>query len=167
MYDVAKRMVEMTPALLKRSKVMAATKRLVNYSNAGFYQVLSAEVGTKHGLNVSGLVLDELHTVGEKYRQEIEKNARIAQNQDEYKKREAELAEEYNRVDAEAKAVEAEIQKRQSCGRRIEGLIAALEEAREDFTESLWGSMVEKVTVFEDGLVFMLTSGEEVKVAPC
>ena len=109
----------------------------------------------------------ERDTVGEKYRQEIEKNARIAQNQDEYKKREAELAEEYNRVDAEAKAVEAEIQKRQSCGRRIEGLIAALEEAREDFTESLWGSMVEKVTVFEDGLVFMLTSGEEVKVAPC
>lgn len=60
-FDVAKRMVEMTPALMKRSKIMAATKRLVNYSNAGFYQVLSAEVGTKHGLNVSGLVFDELH----------------------------------------------------------------------------------------------------------
>ena len=60
-YDVAKRMVEMTPALQKRSKIMAATKRIVNYSNVGFYQVLSAEVGTKHGLNVSGLVLDELH----------------------------------------------------------------------------------------------------------
>jgi len=61
-FDVARRMVEMTPALLKRSKIMAAGKRLVNYNNAGFYQVLSAEVGTKHGLNVSGLVLDELHT---------------------------------------------------------------------------------------------------------
>ena len=60
-FDVARRMVEMTPALLKRSKIMAAGKRLVNYNNAGFYQVLSAEVGTKHGLNVSGLVLDELH----------------------------------------------------------------------------------------------------------
>lgn len=60
-FDVAKRMVEMTPALMKRSKVMTAGKRLVNYNNAGFYQVLSAEVGTKHGLNVSGLVLDELH----------------------------------------------------------------------------------------------------------
>lgn len=60
-FDVARRMVEMSPALLKRSKIMAAGKRLVNYSNAGFYQVLSAEVGTKHGLNVSGLVLDELH----------------------------------------------------------------------------------------------------------
>ena len=40
---------------------MQLNKRLVNYSNVGFYQVLSAEVGTKHGLNVSGLVLDELH----------------------------------------------------------------------------------------------------------
>ena len=60
-FDVAKRMVDMSPALLKRSKIMAATKRIVNYTNAGFYQVLSAEVGTKHGLNVSGLVLDEVH----------------------------------------------------------------------------------------------------------
>ena len=60
-FDVAKKMTEMTPALIKRSKIMAATKRIVNYSNAGFYQVLSAEVGTKHGLNVSGLVLDEVH----------------------------------------------------------------------------------------------------------
>ncbi len=60
-FDVAKRMVEKSPALLKRSKIAAATKRIVNYSNAGFYQVLSAEVGTKHGLNVSGLVFDEVH----------------------------------------------------------------------------------------------------------
>lgn len=60
-FDVARQMVDMTPALVKRSKIMAAGKRIVNYANAGFYQVLSAEVGTKHGLNVSGLVLDELH----------------------------------------------------------------------------------------------------------
>lgn len=60
-FDVANQMVQMTPALMKRSKIMGATRRIVNYSNAGFYQVLSAEVGTKHGLNVSGLVFDELH----------------------------------------------------------------------------------------------------------
>lgn len=60
-FDVANQMVKMSPALMKRSKIMAAGKRIVNYSNAGFYQVLSAEVGTKHGLNVSGLVLDEVH----------------------------------------------------------------------------------------------------------
>ena len=61
-FDVAKQMVEMAPALMKRSKLMGATKRIVNYSNAGYYQVLSAEVGGKHGFSVSGLVFDEIHT---------------------------------------------------------------------------------------------------------
>ena len=61
-FDVARRMVEKSPALAKRTKLLPSTKRIVNYSNAGFYQVLSAEVGTKHGLNVSGLVFDEVHT---------------------------------------------------------------------------------------------------------
>ena len=60
-FDVARQMVEMRPALRKRSKIMTAGKRIVNYRNAGFYQVLSAETGTKHGLNVSGLVFDEIH----------------------------------------------------------------------------------------------------------
>ncbi len=60
-FDVAKRMVEKSPALMKRSKIAAATKRIINYRNAGFYQVLSAETGTKHGLNISGLVFDEIH----------------------------------------------------------------------------------------------------------
>ncbi|HFI0944722.1 TPA: terminase large subunit [Streptococcus suis] len=60
-FDVAKQMVQMSHPLEKRSKIMGATKRIVNYSNAGFYQVLSAETGTKHGLNVSGLVFDEIH----------------------------------------------------------------------------------------------------------
>ena len=61
-FDVAKQMVEMSPALMKRIKLMGATKRIVNYSNAGYYQVLSAEVGGKHGFSVSGLVFDEIHT---------------------------------------------------------------------------------------------------------
>ena len=61
-FDVAKQMIEMSPALMKRSKLMGATKRIVNYSNAGYYQVLSAEVGGKHGFSVSGLVFDEIHT---------------------------------------------------------------------------------------------------------
>lgn len=60
-FDVAKRMVEMNPALMKRSKIMTASKRLINNANAGFYQVLSADVSNKHGLNVSALCFDELH----------------------------------------------------------------------------------------------------------
>ena len=62
-FDVAKKMAEMTPALMRRSKIMAAQKRLVNYSNAGFYQVLSADVSNKHGLNISCVVLDECHAL--------------------------------------------------------------------------------------------------------
>ena len=61
-FDVANQMVKMSPGLMKRSKIMGATKRIVNYSNAGFYQVLSAEVASKHGYNVSGLIFDELHS---------------------------------------------------------------------------------------------------------
>ena len=60
-YEVATKMIQMCPALQKRCKQIPSTKRVVNYANAGFYQVLSAEVGTKHGLNVSGLIFDELH----------------------------------------------------------------------------------------------------------
>ncbi|MCD7716599.1 MAG: terminase large subunit, partial [Lachnospiraceae bacterium] len=60
-FDVARQMVVQSPALSKRSKVLTANKRICNHANNGFYQVLSAEVGTKHGLNVSGLVLDEVH----------------------------------------------------------------------------------------------------------
>lgn len=60
-FDVARQMVEMSPALMRRSKIRSAGKRIISYRNAGFYQVLSAETGTKHGLNVSGLVFDEIH----------------------------------------------------------------------------------------------------------
>ena len=60
-FDVAHQMVKMAPALLKRSKIMAASKRIVNYSNAGYYQVLSADVANKHGYSVSGLCFDEIH----------------------------------------------------------------------------------------------------------
>ena len=60
-FNVAFEMISMSPALMKRSNLLAATKRAVNYRNAGFYQVLSAEVGTKNGFNISGLVFDEVH----------------------------------------------------------------------------------------------------------
>ena len=60
-YNEAEKMVMACPALLKRSKVMKATKRIVSYNPDGFYQVLSAETGSKHGLNISGLIFDEIH----------------------------------------------------------------------------------------------------------
>lgn len=60
-FDVAVDMVSMCPALAKRVKILTAQKRIIYLPTNSFYQVLSAEVGTKHGLNVHGVVFDELH----------------------------------------------------------------------------------------------------------
>lgn len=61
-YDVAVDMVKQSPALMKRIKLLPSVKRMVYEPTGSIYQVLSAEVATKHGLNVSACVFDELHT---------------------------------------------------------------------------------------------------------
>ena len=58
---VAVEMVEQSPALKKRIKPIMSVKRLVYKPTNSFYQVLSAEAFTKHGLNVHGVIFDELH----------------------------------------------------------------------------------------------------------
>jgi len=60
-FEVAADMVRMCPALNKRVKILAATKRIVYLPTNSFYQVLSAEAYSKHGFNVHGVVYDELH----------------------------------------------------------------------------------------------------------
>ncbi|PYG84799.1 phage terminase large subunit-like protein [Ruminiclostridium sufflavum DSM 19573] len=60
-FDVAVDMVDQCPALKKRIKPIMSVKRLVYKPTNSFYQVLSAEAYTKHGLNVHAVVFDELH----------------------------------------------------------------------------------------------------------
>ena len=61
-FDVAVQMVEQCPALRNRIKPLLSQKRLIYKPLGSFYQVLSAEAYTKHGLNVHGVVFDEIHT---------------------------------------------------------------------------------------------------------
>ena len=61
-FEVAADMVRSSPALSKRVKILASTKRLVFTPTNSFYQVLSAEAYSKHGFNIHGVVFDELHT---------------------------------------------------------------------------------------------------------
>ena len=61
-FDVAVDMVEQCPALKKRIKPVMSVKRLVYKPTNSFYQVLSAEAYTKHGLNVHAVIFDELHS---------------------------------------------------------------------------------------------------------
>jgi phage terminase large subunit-like protein len=60
-FDVAVDMVDQCPPLKKHIKPILSQKRLVYMPTKSFYQVLSAEAFTKHGLNVHGVIFDELH----------------------------------------------------------------------------------------------------------
>lgn len=60
-YNVAADMIRMCPALAKRIKILSSMKRVIYKPTNSVYQVLSAEAYTKHGLNISGVVFDELH----------------------------------------------------------------------------------------------------------
>lgn len=60
-FDVATDMVRMSPYLSPYIKILTATKRLIYEHTNSFYQVLSAEVASKHGYNVSGMIMDEVH----------------------------------------------------------------------------------------------------------
>lgn len=58
-YNVAKEMVEANPKLHRLANVYQKTMAIP--SSASSYKVLSAEAFTKHGLNLHGAVVDELH----------------------------------------------------------------------------------------------------------
>jgi phage terminase large subunit-like protein len=59
-FDVARRMVELNPALSKRVK--AYRNKVLHVPKTGStYKVLSADAFTKHGLNAHGVIFDELH----------------------------------------------------------------------------------------------------------
>ena len=57
-FDVAVGMVKQSPALSKRIKLIPSMKRMVYQPTGSIYQVLSSEVATKHGLNVSACIFD-------------------------------------------------------------------------------------------------------------
>ena len=61
-FNVAADMVRQCPALEKRCKILDSSKRLIYLPTGSIYQVLSADVGNKHGFNTHGVVFDELHT---------------------------------------------------------------------------------------------------------
>ncbi len=60
-FDVAVDMVRQSPVLSRCIKIIPSTRRMVYEPRGSIYQVLSSEVMTKHGLNVSACVFDELH----------------------------------------------------------------------------------------------------------
>jgi len=60
-YQVAIEMIKLCPALKKRLKIIASQKRVVYSAMNSFYQVLSSEAYSKHGINPYAVLYDELH----------------------------------------------------------------------------------------------------------
>lgn len=60
-FDVAVDMIDQAPALKKRAKVLASTHKIIDRKTGSIYKAESAEAYTKHGLNLSCCIFDELH----------------------------------------------------------------------------------------------------------
>lgn len=60
-YNVAKDMIAQNPVLAKRARITDSRKEIKDKRTGSVYKVESAEAYTKHGLNVSCCIFDELH----------------------------------------------------------------------------------------------------------
>jgi phage terminase large subunit-like protein len=58
-FETAKRMIQNSKALSSRCEIYR--RSIVSKVTGGYYKVLSADAGTKHGLNAHGIIFDELH----------------------------------------------------------------------------------------------------------
>lgn len=98
----------------------------------------------------------------------VSENARVAQDQTEFKKRYDELVGMYQEAEARLHRVEDQIEEKKSRREKIERFIRQVAEMNGvvgEFSPALWASMVESVTVFEGGrMTFLLTCGTEAEV---
>ena len=81
----------------------------------------------------------------------IAENARVAQNQDDYNRGYDETVSRFETTKAERDALAAEIRQRGIRRREFERFITTLETLPDevtDFSEDLWGSLVEYLTVY-------------------
>lgn len=60
-FNVAVDMIDQAPALKKRAKLIRSMKMIVDKVSGSVYRAESAEAYTKHGLNLSACIFDELH----------------------------------------------------------------------------------------------------------
>lgn len=60
-YNVAIAMIMLCPPLMRRMKILDSQKRVVYSQTNSFYQVLSSESYSKHGINPHAVIYDEMH----------------------------------------------------------------------------------------------------------
>lgn len=60
-FNVAADMIRLSPALMKRCKILDSRKRIVYSPTNSFYQVLSSDADRAHGVSAHGVIVDEIH----------------------------------------------------------------------------------------------------------
>ena len=63
-FSVAAQMVRNDDTLRNCCHVIDSQKKIIYKANDSFYQAVSSEAGTKHGIDASCIILDEVHTFG-------------------------------------------------------------------------------------------------------
>ena len=111
---------------------------------------------------------EELNIVADKVNNCINENARKLQDQDEYEKKYTSLVNRFNTVEARLKEVKTIIVDKQARRDEVEYFIETLEkqEMLVEFDKNVWISMVDYLTIYNDGKIeftFLDGSKSEVK----
>lgn len=109
----------------------------------------------------------ELNVVAEQIEQCIAENARVAQNQEDYQNRYDSLAKRFDRTKAHLEEVEQSIAEKQAHREMVEQFLAELarQDAITEFTDELWYSMIDCVTVYsKDNIRFTFKNGTEIEM---
>ncbi|KXA15408.1 hypothetical protein HMPREF3204_01073 [Gardnerella pickettii] len=111
---------------------------------------------------------EELNIVADKVNNCINENARKLQDQDEYEKKYTSLVNRFNTAEARLKEVKAIIADKQARRDEVEYFIETLgkQEMLVEFDKNVWISMVDYLTIYNDGKIeftFLDGSKSEVK----
>ena len=110
----------------------------------------------------------ELQVIAEMVEKAIDRNARVVQDQKEYEAEYNRLLSRFEETRSALENVQEKISRCQMRRYRIESYIEAVGKMPDEvteFDETLWATMVEKVTVYrKDDIRFTLTGGAEIKV---
>ena len=128
-------------------------------------QEVQQEIGDVSELESEKVRLqDDRDAISDMLQQAIRQNASVALDQEEYNDRYDKLAKEDADLVAEIARLDRAIVEKHRNVDRIRLFIRGLMTSKEVFSEELWCTMVEKVTVFPDGkMVFTLTCGTDIE----
>ena len=115
----------------------------------------------------SNRLLDEVNDAYDFVQSDIAANARMARDQAEYRKSHDELVNKYDEICSEYQKAKEKLMQMEARKREMDNFIksvADLPEVVTDFDNSLWGAIVDHVTVYRHGeICFTLRDGSEVK----